>query len=478
MLHTIKCICLTSCLVLSISKNSFSQKDNDKKGMAPFKESATFKNNIPDHLFDIIVSRPTDHSVLLSILSYDHLRGFVRYGTNKGDLNKISVKAEFGNDHAELLELDDLIANSRYYYQFVYYNNTDSSPRYSDIYFFQTARLKEAFFSFTIQADSHLDVNTDTAIYLQTLKNMASDSADFMIDLGDTWMTDKYREKYKESIQQYKAQRFYLGSLCKSSALFLTLGNHDGEASKKNKAFQNNEMEEWSTKTRNQFYFNPLPNHFYSGNIDKSAENRPIANYYSWEWGSALFIVLDPFRYTSDNRNPWERTLGKTQYDWLEKTLTHSNAKYKFVFIHNLVGGFDQGGIARGGAEAASYFEWGGKDLNGENQFENKRIGWSKPIHDLLVEHHVNMVIHGHDHFFAKQTLDKVCYQLVPQPGGNRYNTNNSTSDYGYKDGIILNAPGYLRVSVNADGVFVEYLVTSIDKQHKNKEVLYAYKIK
>jgi UDP-2,3-diacylglucosamine pyrophosphatase LpxH len=458
--------------------NSFSQRENDRKGAPQMKESSTFKNDIPAHLFDIIVSRPTDRSVLLSILSYDHLNGYVRYGTNKEDLNKISEKKVFGNDYAVSLELDGLMANSRYYYQFVYSSTTDPSPHFSDIYFFQTARVKEASFSFTIQADSHLDENTDTAIYLQTLKNMASDSADFMNDLGDTWMTDKYRENYKNSIQQYKAQRFYLGSLCKSSALFLTLGNHDGENSKKNKGIQNNEMEEWSTRTRNQFYFNPVPNHFYSGNIDKSEDNRSIANYYSWEWGNALFMVLDPFRYTSDNRNPWDRTLGKTQYDWLEKTLKNSKAKYKFVFIHNLVGGFDQGGIARGGAEAAAYFEWGGKDLNGESQFENKRIGWSKPIHDLLLENHVNMVIHGHDHFFAKQSLGQVCYQLVPQPGGNRYNTNNSIIEYGYKNGTILNAPGYLRVTVNVDGIFVEYVITSIDNQHKNKEILYAYKIK
>jgi len=103
---------------------------------------------------------------------------------------------------------------------------------------FQTSRIKSKDFCFTIQADSHLDENTSTEMYLKTLQNMASDSADFMVDLGDTWMTDKYREKYPESIQQYKAQRFYLGSLCRSTSLFLTLGNHDGESFKRSKRGQ------------------------------------------------------------------------------------------------------------------------------------------------------------------------------------------------------------------------------------------------
>jgi len=97
-------------------------------------------------------------------------------------------------------------------------------------------------------------------------------------------------------------------------------------------------------------------------------------------------MVLDPFRYTSDNRNPWERTLGKKQYDWLKSTLEHSKAKFKFVFIHNLVGGIDHAGIARGGSEAAKYFEWGGKGLNAENEFSKYRPGWSEPIHDLLLK--------------------------------------------------------------------------------------------
>ena len=39
---------------------------------------------------------------------------------------------------------------------------------------------------------------------------MAADSADFLIDLGDTWMTDKYRADYKESLIHCPALLFWV----------------------------------------------------------------------------------------------------------------------------------------------------------------------------------------------------------------------------------------------------------------------------
>jgi hypothetical protein len=65
-----------------------------------------------------------------------------------------------------------------------------------------------------------------------------------------------------------------------------------------------------------------------------------------------------------------------------------------------------------------------------------------------LVANKVNFVFHGHDHFFAKQDVDGLIYQLIPQPGSMRYGNINSSFDYGYKNGTILNAPGYVRINI------------------------------
>jgi hypothetical protein len=68
-------------------------------------------------------------------------------------------------------------------------------------------------------------------------------------------------------------------------------------------------------------------------------------------------------------------TLGRDQYDWLKTTLENSSAKFKFVFAHNLVGGFDLGtvGNMRGGTEAAGFYEWGGKNPDGSWGFDQNR---------------------------------------------------------------------------------------------------------
>jgi hypothetical protein len=168
--------------------------------------------------------------------------------------------------------------------------------------------------------------------------------------------------------------------------------------------------------------------------------------------------VLDPFWFTQRPRGPsdnWQRTIGAEQYQWLRRTLEASTAKFKFVFIHHLVGGADS--QCRGGAEAAPLFEWGGRNADGSDGFQQNRPGWPMPIHQLLVQNHVSIVFHGHDHLYAKQDLDRIVYQEVPQPGDPRGNTR-SAAEYGYLSGIILGSSGHLRVVVSASQATVDYV--------------------
>jgi len=102
-------------------------------------------------------------------------------------------------------------------------------------------------------------------------------------------------------------------------------------------------------------------------------------------------------------RDGWDWSLGLPQYQWLAQTLEKSQAKFKFVFIHNLLCG-DQ--ASRGGVVMASFNEWGGKNLDGTDGFKAHRPGWDMPVHQLLVENHVAAVIKAHDNFFARQELD------------------------------------------------------------------------
>jgi hypothetical protein len=234
-------------------------------------------------------------------------------------------------------------------------------------------------------------------------------------------------------------------------------------------------MLSWSTHQRKRFFFNPEPNGFYRGNQQTESDLGLPQNYYAWEWGDALFIVLDPFRFSGYNRDPWQRTLGKVQYDWLHDLLQQSRSSFKFVFIHNLVGGVDLKGLGRGGAEASIFYEWGGKNADSSMGFSQHRSGWEMPIHDLLIKYRVNAVFHGHDHFFAKQERDGLIYQLLPQPGAARPSSPKVAEEYGYLSGVRMSSAGYLRVQVLGEEAWVEYVscLPSLPPQ-----ILYRYQIK
>lgn len=435
------------------------------------REASVFNTQVPQHLYNIIAGRPTNHSVTISIMANENISGNIEYGLNEQKPDKKTTSLDFAAGKTSFIELTDLLPDKKYFYRLAY--ESKGKKEKSDLCSFHTQRSPASAFTFCIQADSHLDENAGTDVYTQTLKDITNDSPDFLIDLGDTWMADKYRDNFKASLNQYVAQRYYFGLAGKNMSVFNTLGNHDGEQGKGRRGTE--EMLGWCTAQRHAYYANPYPDGFYTGNTDKTPDGRYAENYYAWQWGNALFIVLDPFRNTMSNKDPWQRTLGATQYNWLKNLLQSSKAKFKFVFIHNLVGGVDAKGIARGGAEASKFYEWGGQNADGSNGFAANRAGWEKPIHDLLVQYKVNAVFHGHDHLFVKQDKDGLVYQTVPQPGATRYGNTNSAAEYGYLTGVIKNTPGYIRVKLSAEKATVEYVQTSLDAQHKNGEVLYSY---
>ena len=208
-----------------------------------------------------------------------------------------------------------------------------------------------------------------------------------------------------------------------------------------------------------------MPNGFYSGDSAEEPFVGKRASWYAWNWGDALFVVLDPYWYTKtkSSNDGWTYTLGERQYKWLQETLSSSRATFKFVFIHNLVGGLD--GQMRGGIEAAPFFEWGGRNPDGTMVFGQKRSGWSMPIHQLLVQHGVTAVFHGHDHLYARQELDGVVYQEVPQPSAKNFSSGPSlATQYHYAVGTILSSSGHIRVTVGPDRVTTRYVRACLPK--------------
>jgi len=406
-----------------------------------------FKTDVPHRLADFIVGRPTRTSMTLSILAHQSCEVALRYcGETDAEPEALDVQPRsiVAGGVAEI-QLTNLRPDTAYAYEawLSPHGGVASSQRGT----FHTARSPGSAFTFTVTADSHLDENTEPSIYAATLRNAVADKPDFHIDLGDTFMTGKRRDDPEAALPQYLAQSYYFGLLCHSAPLFLAMGNHDGEFGRGMDA---------AYRMRTTYFPNPMPDGFYTGSRNE--------NYYAWHWGDALFVVLDPFRYSQrprrgEDTGNWWFTLGRSQYEWLTETLARSEARFKFVFIHHLVGGRDRQG--RGGAEAVPFGEWGGRNLDGANVFASKRPGWELPIHSLLVKHAVTAVFHGHDHFYAKQEVDGIVCQLVPQPGHRGKGSVRCAKDYGYLNGAIVPGSGHLRVCVSGAQTRVDFVRTA-----------------
>jgi hypothetical protein len=442
-------------------------------------ETGSFNVAVPTHSYDLILSRPESNSVTLSILAYEDLEGVVAYGLRAGDYAVRMPSQQFKKGVPVELVVGGLTPNSRYYYQFR--RRAAGARQFNDNpeYTFHTARPPDSTFAFTMTADSHLDEHTSPAVYERTLINIRAERPDFHIDLGNLFMTDKHAGR-DEAVRQYLAQRYYLGQIGPSAPILLALSTHDGENSKYDDGSADC-LAVWSCLMRKRYFPNPVPDDFYTGNSAPVPHCGLPQNYYAWQWGDALFVVLDPFRYSLRPRGSgdgWAWSLGPAQYRWLSQTLEQSRARFKFVFVHNLLCG---GQAARGGVEVAAFNEWGGKNADGSDGFKEHRPGWDMPVHQLLVRNHVAAVFKAHDNFFARQELDGIVYQMIPQPSFAGNDRIGDLENYGYKQGTFLGNSGHVRVIVAPEKVTVEYVRSRLPadetKQHKNGEIACRYSI-
>ncbi|MEI6409373.1 MAG: DUF1566 domain-containing protein [Bacteroidota bacterium] len=409
-----------------------------------------------------LLSRPTDHSITVQAFLGVDAEVCAQYGTQSGNLTKQTPWKNVAVDQAAEILIDSLNADARYFYRLCYRFPGPGAVIFRPEHNFHTQRAPGSTFTFVVQADPHLDAQSDTALYRRCLKNQLADAPDFMIDLGDFLMSDKLKNtqgKITRDTVAYRCNllRSYYETSGHSVPLYIVLGNHEGESGwQLNGTDQNVAI--YGATERKKYFRNPAPDGFYTGDVTQNTFVGQRESYYAWQWGDALFVVIDPYWYTSpkpDSLHGWRWTLGKTQYDWLKNTLETSNATFKFVFSHHLVGGDPDG---RGGIEFADLYEWGGKNLNGSDGWAANRPGWYKPIKDLLTENRVTTFFHGHDHFFGKQEKDCLIYQETPQPSLPNFQNANQAADYGYFAGQFLPNAGHIRVTVSPDGVKTEYV--------------------
>src|SRR6185369_16491727 len=118
--------------------------------------------------------------------------GFVEYRAQGTEMAASTqpVKLSAGTPHD--ITLDRLRKDQQYLSHWVWRPTGAADAVRSPQYRFHTQRAAGKPFTFTVQADSHLDENTSGEVYLRTLANALADEPDFHFELGDTFMTGKY----------------------------------------------------------------------------------------------------------------------------------------------------------------------------------------------------------------------------------------------------------------------------------------------
>jgi phosphodiesterase/alkaline phosphatase D-like protein len=424
----------------------------------------------PDFIAAKITGRPTNNSITVNVVPASAMEIHYEYGTASGIYTgRTSPQNAAAGEPLETL-IDRLQANTRYYYRLDYNGKTGTEHS------FVTQRAPGSTFTFDIQGDSHPERTKnqfDPALYTRTLQSAASDQPDFYMTIGDDFSVDTLKDVNPQTVAHlYINQRQWLGLM--DSPVFLVNGNHE-QASMANLDGMSNNVAVWAQTARNAYFPQPAPDSFYTGDADQVQFIGQLRDYYAWTWGDALFVVIDPYWHSPQtvdnqfgadrsnekkNRDMWKVTLGDAQYQWFKQVLETSNAKYKFVFTHHVLG------TMRGGIEEATSFEWG----DSANLAAN-RPGWDKTIQQVMADNRVTIFFQGHDHIFVRQELDGVVYQTLPEPANPFYSWENADA---YQSGDKFPNSGHVRVTVAPDGVTVDYVRSYLDKPD---EIAFTYTV-
>jgi len=430
-----------------------------------------------------LLGRPTDQSVTVNVVPSQNMQVYYEYGTVSGAYTgqTTTTSATSGQPHESVIS--GLSANTMYYYRIRYSTNGGSTWSSGTERSFHTQRAPGSTFRFSITSDSHVNIMLGSATtWRQTLANVVGDGSDFHIDLGDTFAMDNVTtQSGADQAYLYQRTNDFFDEVNHSLPLFLAIGNHEQEEGWHLDDTGNplTSPPVMGTNARKKYYPNPIPDAFYTGNTDTYASldgDQLHEDYYAWQWGDALFIILDPFWYTTTkpftgntgggegtdtgSGDRWDWTLGQAQFNWFKDLIVNSTASYKFVFAHHMTGGSDD--YVRGGAVPAHLVEWGGYNEAGTvYEWAGKRAGWGNdPVKKLMEDHGVSAFFHGHDHQYAYELRDGVVYHSLPAAGfsGSGFNIYSEANQYTER---VLPSPGHLRVTVTPQQATVDYIATS-----------------
>jgi len=357
------------------------------------------------------------------------------------------------------IKLSGLIPSTKYYYRVLlrFEGEPYASPRTA--HSFQTRRDVGGPFSFAIWADLHRNISPDRPQkywnkWNALAEKLGNEPVDFIIDVGDTWtlcggqgtlLTKGLPGLYSTVMRP--AQNGYSGyrgvsDVCAARPYYLARGNHEGISN-----YDKAQTRDTLRTLMKLFVPNPNGTTYPQGG---STDIDYDQGYFAFEWGDALFVVMDVIKYKdkpSVNPSPARFHIGEAQLLWLTAVLQGSSKRWKFLFMHHLFGGGSTYG--RGGATFAFDYE--------QSQIQS------------LAEQYGAHVFHAHDHVLAKGWANGVLYYCCGCAWGLQF-------DYIAKNYAALYPDGYTSTSCNSDPsacenngyVVVEVSSTQVKIQYKS----------
>ena len=494
-----------------------------------------------------VVGRPTNSTIALSLIAGTSASAYVEYGYKATTLTMKSAVTQLSSLAPKIIEITGLKPNTQIFYRVRSKTSADKSYILGEVNSFTTQRAKGATFSFAVQGDSHPEragkmFNAD--LYVQTLANITKQKPDFMITLGDDFSIDPLISKGQANqgtIEKiYSTQRNWLSAVAKSIPIFLVNGNHEQAAAYLLDGTANNPAV-LAGNARLKYFPLPDSNSFYSADNENVPFVGKARDYYSWSWGDALFVTLDPYWHSThpvDNvagvlvpedqstgvaatpgakgggnggaakGGGGKKNGGVTPTASPTATPTTSptssapvgngkvtdlwsiglgDAQYAWLkktletskAKYKFVFAHHVMGTGRGGVEVSTNYEWGGRDPKGNSTFAEKRPNWELPIHDLMVKNGVTIFFQGHDHIFVHQERDGLIYQSMPNPADDTFTMFNEAA---YLSGTKAPNSGHVRVTIGPSQGTVEYFLSARPQDEsatrKNLQVAHSYTIK
>lgn len=286
--RTMPCI-LVAALLCAVGAIACAQSREARGGIGPASE------------LSVILGRPTNCSITLSVLSATETEARVEYGVGSGTYTDRTPPQELKAGIPIEFELGRLKPDTQYFYRLLTCRPGAQDLQAETEGSFRTQRPPGSTFTFALQGDSHPEREGrmyDASLYVQTLRNVARDAPDFYITMGDDFSIDPLigaqRLNQPAVAEVYARQRSFLGLVGRSSALFLVNGNHE-QAALANLDGTPNNAAVMAGLARTRYFPLPAPDAFYSGDADEVPNVGLPRDYYAWTWGDALFVVIDPY---------------------------------------------------------------------------------------------------------------------------------------------------------------------------------------